>query len=217
MRYTVNVDPRIQIKDIESSCQMPIYVRFGGSFAEDTAVKFCEELQQAEDRCIKSGQEVLPIVIDSYGGDVYALLSMIDMIEACKVKIATVVEGKAMSCGAVLFTCGAEGYRFIAPNATVMIHEVSSFNFGKNEEIKASAVETDRLNTRIMGMMARNCGKKESYFSDLVHEKKHADWFLDANECLRHNLANHIAIPRFTVDIKFEQKFDWLVPGSINK
>lgn len=214
MRYTVNVDPRIQIKDIENSCQMPIYVRFGGSFSEESAVKFCEELQQAEDLCMKSGQEVLPVVIDSYGGDVYALLSMIDMIDACKIKIATVVEGKAMSCGAVLFTCGADGYRFVAPNATVMIHEVSSFNFGKNEEIKASAVETDRLNTRIMSLMARNCGKKENYFSDIVHEKKHADWFLDANECVKHNLANHIAIPRFTVDIKFEHNFDWLIPGQ---
>jgi ATP-dependent Clp endopeptidase proteolytic subunit ClpP len=217
MRYTVNVDPRIQIKDIENSCQMPTYVRFGGNFTEDSAVKFCEELQQAEDRCIKSGQEVLPIVIDSYGGDVYALFSMIDMVQACKVKIATVVEGKAMSCGAVLFTCGAEGYRFIAPNATVMIHEVSSHHFGKNEEIKSSAVETDRLNSKIMKLMARNCGKKENYFEDLVHEKRHADWYLDANECIYHNLANHIAIPRFTVDIKFEQRFDWLVPGSINR
>ena len=31
----------------------------------------------------------------------------------CKVKVATVVESKAMSCGAVLFTCGAEGHRYL--------------------------------------------------------------------------------------------------------
>lgn len=214
MRYTINVDPRIQIKDIENSCQIPVYIRFKGDFSEESASKFCEELQHAEDLCMKSGQEILPVVIDSYGGDVYALLSMLDMVEACKVKIATIVEGKAMSCGAVLFACGAEGYRFIAPNATVMIHEVSSFSFGKNEEIKSNAVETDRLNNKIMTMMARNCGKKDTYFSDIVHEKKHADWFLDSDECIKHNLANHVAIPRFTVDIKLEHRFDWLLPGT---
>lgn len=215
MRYTVNVDPRIQIKDVENSCQLPVYIRFGGDFTEEAAAKFCEELQQAEDHCIKSGQEVLPIIIDSYGGSVYALLSMIDMIDACKVKIATVVEGKAMSCGAVLFTCGAEGYRFVAPHGTVMIHEVSSIAFGKNEEIKASSSESDRLNSKLLQIMAKNCGKKDTYFSDIIHEKKHADWFLDADECIKHNLASHIGIPRFTVDIKVEQKFDWI--GSHGK
>lgn len=214
MRYVINVDPRIPLKDVEGTCDVPVYVQFLGSVTEASASKFCEELQKAEDICLKSQQEVLPIIIDSYGGDVYALMGMIDMIEACKVKIATIVEGKAMSCGAILFSCGAEGYRFVAPNATVMIHEVSSFAFGKNEEIKASTVEADRLNSRIMEIMARNCGKKDTYFSDIVHEKKHADWYLDAEECVQHNLANHIAIPRFTVDVKMEHKFDWLTPSK---
>jgi ATP-dependent Clp protease protease subunit len=207
MRYTVNVDERVRVKDIESACYMPIYIKFSGAFTEQTANKFCEELEAAEDHCVKAKQEVLPIIIDSYGGEVYSLLAMIDMINACKIKVATIVEGKAMSCGAVLLTCGAEGYRFCAPSATVMIHEVSSMNWGKNEEIKANAAETDRLNERIFKMMAKNCGHKEDYFLELVHQKKHADWFLDSDEAMKHNVVNHVGIPSFHAEFKIETEF----------
>lgn len=209
MKYIINVDPRIRIKEVENHCQLPVYIKFTGDVTEESASKFCEELQQAEDQCLKSGQEVLPIVIDSYGGSVYALLSMIDMLNSCRVKIATIVEGKAMSCGAVLFSCGAEGYRFVAPNATVMIHEVSSMAYGKNEEIKSSSAEAERLNNKIFAIMARNCGKKDTYFTDIVHEKKHADWYLDAEECIKHNMATHIGIPQYTVDIKIDHRFQF--------
>jgi len=207
MRYTINVDDRIRLKELESSCYVPTYIKFSGVVNESNASKFCEELEAAEDHCIKSKQTILPIIIDSYGGDVYAMMSMIDMIQACKVKIATIVEGKAMSCGAILFSMGAEGFRFVAPHATVMIHEVASMTLGKVEEIKASVAEADRLNDTVWKLAAKNCGHKEDYFLDLIHQKKHADWFLDAEECMKHNLANHTGIPSFHVDIKVESEF----------
>lgn len=207
MKYIINIDPRIKIKNFEEHCNVPVYIRFSGDFTEASAEKFCEELEAAEDVALKSGQEVIPVVINSYGGEIYALLAMIDMIKACKVPIATIVEGKAMSAGAALFCMGAEGHRYIGPNATVMIHEASSGAFGKNEEIKSSSAETDRLNQHMLKMMAKNCGKEENYFVDIIHEKKHADWYLDAKECLKHNIANVIGIPTFTVDFIIKQKF----------
>ena len=116
-----------------------IYVN---KFNEETAKDFIEAMINAQN----TGQSIIPIVIDSYGGEVYSLLKMIDMIKASKVPVATICMGKAMSCGAVLLTCGAEGHRYMAPTATVMIHDVASFAMGKVEEIKADAKESDRLN-----------------------------------------------------------------------
>ncbi len=206
MRYTVNIDERFK-DDIEDICYLPTYIKLMGDFNEENANKFSEELEASEDHCLKSKQEILPVVIDSYGGDIYSLLNIVDMMKACKVKLATIVEGKAMSCGAVLLTCGTEGYRFAAPSATVMIHEVSSMMCGKNEEIKSNSVETDRLNEIILRMMAKNCGKKEEYFLELVHQKKHADWFLDSAECLKHNIVNYVGIPSFNVEILLKHEF----------
>lgn len=207
MKYNIFTDPRIKIKNIEEHCNVPIYLRFTGDVSEESAEKFCEELESAEDLALRSGQEIIPIIINSFGGDVYALLSMVDQINASKVPIATIVEGKAMSAGAVLFTCGVEGHRYIAPNATLMIHEVSSGTFGKNEEIKASTVEVDRLNEKLLKLMAKNCGKKENYFIELVHEKRHADWYLSPQECIQHNVANVIGTPGFEVNFKMDFKF----------
>jgi ATP-dependent Clp protease protease subunit len=207
MKYNVVIDPRIKIKNLEEHCNIPIYIRFTGDVSEESAEKFCEELEGAEDMALRSGQSIIPIVINSYGGDVYALFSMVDQINSCKVPVATIVEGKAMSAGAVLFTCGAEGHRYIAPNATLMIHEVSSWSGGKNEEIKASSIEVDRLNERLMKLMAKNCGKKDNYFIDLVHEKRHADWFLTPQECLQHNIATVIGCPGFEVTFSMDSKF----------
>ena len=79
-----------------------------------------------------TGQKVIPVVIDSYGGQVYSLMSMIAAIESAELPVATIVEGKAMSCGAVLLSFGEQGMRFADPHATVMIHDVSSGGYGKN-------------------------------------------------------------------------------------
>ena len=73
-----------------------------------------------------------------------------------------------MSCGAILFSFGAPGKRYMDPDATLMIHDVSSMSWGKVEEVKVSAEETDRLNQKIYHMMAENCGQAEDYFLEIV-------------------------------------------------
>ena len=58
-----------------------------------------------------------------------------------------------------------------------------------------------RLNQKIYTMMARNCGKKDDYFLKIVDKKKHADWFLDAEECKKHGMANQLRLPTMTVEV----------------
>lgn len=177
-----------------------IYVN---KFTEESAKEFIEAMVNAQN----TGQSIIPIVIDSYGGEVYSLLKMIDMIKSSNVPVATICMGKAMSCGAVLLTCGADGHRYMAPTATVMIHDVASFAMGKVEEIKADAKESDRLNKIIFKIMADNCGKDVGYFSKLVHEHGHADWFLDADECKKHGMVNHLRIPKVKLEFDAEMTF----------
>ena len=131
-------------------------------------------------------------------------MSMIAAIKDAELPVATIIEGKAMSCGAVLFTFGEEGLRFMDPDATIMIHDVSSMEWGKVEEIKANAKETERLNNKIYVMMARNCGKKDDYFMKIVDKKKHADWFIDSEEAKKHNLASQLRIPTVHIDISVD-------------
>ena len=105
----------------------------------------------------------------------------------------------------LLFSFGAEGMRYMDPDATLMVHDVSSGAFGKVEEIKADAKEVDRLNKKVYEMMARNCGKPSDYFLKLVHERGHADWYLDGPEAKSHNIANELRVPTLTckIDLKY--------------
>jgi ATP-dependent Clp protease protease subunit len=172
-------------------------------FDDPAAKEFSNLMMKAQN----TGQPVVPVIIDSYGGQVYSLMSMISDIRHSKVPVATIVQGKAMSCGAILFSFGADGRRYMDPDATVMIHDVSSMNWGKIEEIKAGAEETERLNQKVYQMMAENCGHNKDYFLDMIHEKGHADWFLDADEAKKHNLANHLHVPEMMIETKVNFRF----------
>jgi len=200
MKHRIKISPLIKECELRKS---PVIVRVN-KFNEDAAKKFANEMAAAHN----TGQDIIPVVIDSYGGQVYSLMAMIASIKDAELPVATIVEGKAMSCGAILFSFGDEGLRFMDSDATLMIHDVSSMEMGKVEEIKASAKETERLNTVVYTMMARNCGKKDDYFLNIVDKKKHADWFLPAKEAKRHKLANHLRIPTLdiSVDVHIELK-----------
>ena len=200
MNWTTNMDNKIREIELRHN---PVMIRVN-KFTEESANEFAQKMAQAHN----TGQSVIPVVIDSYGGQVYSLMAMVSAIKHSDLPVATIVEGKAMSCGAILFSCGEEGLRFMDPNATVMIHDVSSMDFGKVEELKAGAKEADRLNTIIYTMMARNCGKKDDYFMKLVDKKKHADWFLDADEAKKYGLANQLRVPSLRVNLKIDIDLD---------
>ena len=135
----------------ESLIKDPVIVRLS-KFDEDGYEEFSKQMNEAHN----TGQTIIPIVIDSYGGEAYSLMGMISIIKNSKLPVATIVESKAMSCGAILFTFGDEGHRYMSPTATLMIHDVASVAFGKIEEIKADAKEGDRLNTLVYKMRPRS-------------------------------------------------------------
>jgi ATP-dependent Clp protease protease subunit len=191
------------LKEPNLKDDLPIVIRVR-KFDEIGAREFSNLMRRAQN----SGQPVVPVIIDSYGGAVYSLMSMISDVKHSKIPVATIAQGKAMSCGAILFSFGSEGYRYMDPHATLMIHDVSSLKWGKVEEIKASAEETQRLNKKVYQMMAENCGHHKDYFLDIIHEKGHADWYLEADDAKKHNLANHLHVPELKIKVGVKFKFE---------
>ena len=203
MLKTFTVDPKIKAYNCKHSdlIEQPVIIRVN-KFSEEASEKFSQQMSKAHD----TGQSIIPIIVDSYGGQVYSLLSMISEIQNAKLPVATICESKGMSAGAILFGFGNDNLRFIAPNATLMIHEVSNFMHGKVEDLKADAEETDRLNNLIFKLLAKNCKKKDDYFLDIIHEHGHADWYLTAKEAKKHNFCSHIRIPTYQVSVNVEMK-----------
>lgn len=178
----------------------PKIVYVHGGISQATAKTFAASMIAAKN----TGQPVIPVVISSYGGSVYALLEMIDVIKTIDVPVATIIVGKAMSAGGVLASCGSPGMRYMAPTATFMIHEVSTGSMGKINDVKASADEAVRLNKLIFEIMADNLGKPKDFFIQMIHKNDHADIYLTAKEAMKLGLVNHIGIPNIKIDVRVE-------------
>lgn len=187
INFIADVSPLVKEIELRSD---PVVITVN-KFDEESANEFATLISAAQN----TGQSVIPVVIDSYGGEAYSLLSMIATLKSSKIPVATIVKGKAMSCGALFASFGEEGLRFMDKDAVIMIHDVSTMAFGKVEELKADARESDRLNKKLYTMMARNCGKADNYFLDLIHDKGHADWFLEAEEAKEHNIVQQLRVP----------------------
>lgn len=156
-------------------------------------IKDCEKVLQ-------TGQPFLPIVIDSYGGEVYTLLGMMDFLKQMSVKVITVSQCKAMSAGALLFSSGQE--RYVGPNCTIMIHEISACFWGKNIEIQNGAKEIERLNKMLFGILDKNTGQKPGYWWNVLETQKHVDIFLTPEQARKHGLATHIGIPHIETRVE---------------
>jgi len=193
VRVLYDIDPAIKTSNLKVNLKT-IWVT---EFNEESAKEFATEMHLAHN----TGQPVIPVIIDSYGGEVYSLLSMIAEIRSSELPVATVVKGKAMSCGSFLAAAGTRGYRYCDPESTYMIHEVSSMAWGKTEEIKADAAETDRLNRRVFRLLADSCGQPANYFSDLVHNKNHADWYVTPSQARKHCMVDHVYLPKMEVNV----------------
>lgn len=140
--------------------------------------------------------EIIPVFISSYGGSVHNYLAMRDIIRSSNKKVATIAIGKAMSAGAALLAAGTKGLRFVTPNTTIMVHEISSGAWGKSTEIQVSATETERLNNVFLQSMSEDMGMTLEALKSKLHNLKNSDWFLSAPEAIKYGLVDAIEVPR---------------------
>jgi len=207
MKNIISIDPIIDCKVIRDVITSPIVIRVN-KFDEEPFKLFTEEVQKAEN----NDQQVIPIIIDSYGGYCYSLLGMIDIIQSCSKPVATIIEGKAMSAGCSLAAMGTPGYRFVSPNSILMMHCLSAGFYGKIEEIKATAEDHKRLNKQIFRLIAKNCGHKDiDYFIKKIDEKKQAEWYITPKEAKKEGLIDHIGIPEIGVKVSVEHTFSPMI------
>jgi len=133
MKLLYEIDPKLEYQSLTKQCFIPhpkiITVH---DFNEEAYVKFSKDVSDAH----STGQGIIPVIIDSFGGEVYSLMGMLDVIKNSDIPIATIIQTKVMSCGIALFSAGTEGLRFMAPYSTLMMHEVSGGTIDKISEME---------------------------------------------------------------------------------
>lgn len=207
MRSIITSDPRLSIPKEDRETISPVIINLVGVITEEVAAEFRITLSEAESAAMERKQGVLPVVVDTFGGDVYALLGIIDAMDSCSLPISTIAESKAMSCGAVILSCGTPGLRFAAKNSTIMIHDISGWISGKIKDIETEAAELNRLHRALMTRLSKNCGKPPKFFDEEIHRRGRSDWYITARQAKSIGLVDHVGQPMFHTHVSVEYSF----------
>jgi ATP-dependent Clp endopeptidase proteolytic subunit ClpP len=160
-------------------------------------------------RCLKQldAKPDYPLIfnIDSNGGDIYALFSILDFWDTLRTKhditIVTVCTGKAFSAGAILLSSGS--VRYATPSSTVMIHEaLGGHNYGNVHDVNLDIEELKRLNTLVVARLAKNIKSRPATLTKLFQAKR--DIYLNAEQAKEMSIIDKIGYPEINVEAKFE-------------
>jgi ATP-dependent Clp protease protease subunit len=154
------------------------------------------------------------ITVQSDGGDVYCLQTMLDAMEQCSKPMVTVGMGLVASAAAVVVAAGTPGLRFMAPRARMMLHDVNISMDGTMTaaEMQVEHAEMQEINSRALHFLAQVSGRPAGYFASMMQTHGHQDLYLSADECVKHGLVDHVYIPTMQVDVRVRCRLQLMDP-----
>jgi ATP-dependent protease ClpP protease subunit len=125
--------------------------------------------------------------IHSGGGDLFAGLAAVDVIQSLKSPIHTYVEGQAASAATLMSLVGDK--RFMYKNSFMLIHQISSLMVhGTHEQFKDEFENQQKLMDKIRQLYI----DKSDMSPEVVDEILIRDLWLDAEKCLEYGLVDKI-------------------------
>ena len=110
----------------------------------------------------KKKQKRLQFLICSNGGEVPSCFALIDVMRGSSIPIHTVGLGVIASCGFLLFINGKRGHRTLTPNTSILSHQYSWSNYGKEHELFAQVKEFELSTQRMLDHYKKCTGLTES-------------------------------------------------------
>jgi ATP-dependent Clp protease protease subunit len=132
------------------------------------------------------------LYLNSPGGYLTSALAIYDTMQYLGCNINTYCIGQAASMGAVLFSAGTKGKRFVLPNSRVMLHQPSGGVGGTASDIALLAKEIIYMKHRIAQILSRNCNQP----IEKIKEDSERDFFLSADDAVAYGIADEVLIPK---------------------
>jgi len=124
--------------------------------------------------------------INSFGGSIFAALSVIDAMRRSKFPIVTIIEGASASSATLISVFGNE--RWITKHGYMLIHQLSSVCWGKMAEIEDEYENLKEITNHIYEIYEEKTKMKRAELRNLL---KHDRWWR-AEECLKKGLVDKI-------------------------
>ena len=141
---------------------------------------------------IDADQMLLPpirVMMNSPGGYIYEALAIYDMIDG-RDDMMCFCSGKVMSAATFILLAFPPDKRIATKNTTFMIHQPSSFSFGKLKDMEDNVKEVRRLHKIITHIYLKKSKLTKDILDKNFREKD--DWFFTAKDALKYGLISKI-------------------------
>ena len=128
----------------------------------------------------------IKLFIYSYGGELDAMFSFIDVVALSKTPVWTINVGIAMSAALVMLLSGTK--RFTLPHATALIHSGSGGTQGTYEQSECAMANYKKQVAKMREyIMAHTTIDKKT-----MTKNQARDWYLDADEQIKYGIVDKI-------------------------
>lgn len=184
-----------EIKEQEENDSIKVIgneILYYGDIDRENALEFVEKFKKLEIDLMKKAAELVgyePMIrvhIMSEGGDVFAGLNMMNVLERSRVKVITIAQGSCCSAATFVLLGGSE--RRMGKNAYCLIHQISTEMWGNFNEIKNEMKSNDKLMKMLKDMYLSKTKIPETKFKTLMKR----DIYLPPDKCLKYGIVSAI-------------------------
>jgi ATP-dependent protease ClpP protease subunit len=135
--------------------------------------------------------EVLTLIVNSDGGDLFAAWTIIDMMKGSGIPVHTIGTGMIASAGVFIVMSGENGYRTLSESCSIMSHQFSAGSGAdKYHELKAVQKEYEYTHERLVKHIKKCTGLTKRVINKELMSA--SDIWLTAEEAIELNLADNI-------------------------
>lgn len=136
----------------------------------------------------KAPYDNLTLIISSYGGDLFSAFALIDVMRGSRIPVHTIGLGIIASAGLMTFIAGKRGHRMITPNTSILSHQWSAGNFGKEHELIATQKQYELTTHRMVAHYRKCTGLSEKTIREKLLPPQ--DIWLSADQALEYKLVD---------------------------
>jgi ATP-dependent protease ClpP protease subunit len=166
------------------------HIYFFTDVSTSSQFKFATALYETERYIEKNRTPVDPvghvyIHINSGGGDVFAGLAMMDLLDRSKLHTHTIVEGMCAS-AATFILLGGE-YRYMSTNSFVLIHQISSGFLGTAREWK-----DENKNMNLLMKRVRRIYNKKTKLGNSIDDILTHDLYISVRKAIKKGIVHSV-------------------------
>lgn len=135
----------------------------------------------------KIDEDNIELHINSYGGSVFASISIFNYLKSLGKSITTINDGICASGASLIFMVGDE--RIMPENTMLMIHRASTFAWGNCNELREQADILEKLdNSTVMANYKNHFKGTDEELMELIDKET----WLSADECLEKGFCTEV-------------------------